>query len=79
VTGVYLYCVGTPIVQIELDDGLRGIRTLTVQRQAGQSWIPNINIGPGFAYRVTVSGIGNGDRLLEMYLVTESEGPGYGN
>ena len=79
VTGVYLYCDGTPIVQIDVDDGLRGIRTLTVQRQAGQSWIPNINIGPGFSYQVKVSGIGNGDRLLEMYLVTESEGPGYGN
>jgi hypothetical protein len=79
VTGVYLYCDGTPTVQIELDDGSRGIRTQTVQRQAGQSWIPNISIGPGFSYQVKVSGVGTTDRVLEMYLVTEAEGPGYGN
>lgn len=79
VTGIYLYCEGTPSVEVDVDDGVRGIRTLTVQRQGNQSWIPNFSIGPGFSYQVKVTGIGTTDRLLEMFLVTESEGPGYGN
>jgi len=79
VTGLYLYCKGTPTVQIDVDDGMRGTRTLTVQRAANQAWIPNISIGPGFSYQVKVSGVGTTDRVLEMYLVTEDEGPGYGN